>query len=149
MLKGYKLFEVAQLFRRVAGQHPFVNTFFEGVYRVEDSSNVKYPCLAFTVNSITKQSNLLVLEVNLLWADRMTENRDNIMTASSVGTEVLNELLNAVDEFTDISVQEGYTIRPFWGQFSDDCAGVTTTATIQVPNPIGDCHWLDPDCLKC
>lgn len=147
---GSNMYEFVKMVGRVFESHPFVNSFFEGVYKISDSDNVDYPLVALTINNISRNERTINYNINLLYADRLTDNRDNKLAVQSTGTNVLLEGLNAIDWRIDsLSVTEGYSITPFTEQFADNCAGVFTTVSIESVNPIGDCEWLDCSCFEC
>jgi hypothetical protein len=152
MNKGRSLFDIVRLFRNVCTQHPLVNDFFEGVYGISSADNITYSLIALTVQNVTRQSGTspyLTYTVNLLYADRLTENRDNRLAIQSTGITVLSEIINAIESLDQLTLGGMLTFSPFTEQFADNCAGVVTTLSIQVADPIGDCYWLDTECFEC
>lgn len=149
MRKDYNLYELTELIKRLCNAHPLVNDFMTSVYRLNDTDDVNYPAIALTINSATPQQNTIDFNINLLYADRLTDNRDNDISIQSTGIGILLEMLNVIEENANVVIPTGNQILPFMEQFADNTAGVFTSVTLTVPNYIGDCYWLDPDCLDC
>lgn len=149
MTKGYTLIEVVDLLRQISCAHPTLNTFLYGVYNIESKDNIDYPVLAITVNSATRTGNTLNYNLNLLYADRLTDDRDNELYVQTTGLQVLSEVLNVMGWVDDISLSESQDMYTFTEQFSNNTAGTYTTIQLQAANPIGDCAWIDYECLGC
>lgn len=149
MERNYNLFELTNLLRNVFLSHPFVNDFMVNKYRLNDTDNITYAACVFTVNSITRQDNLLSFDTNILYVDRLNDKRDNEMAIQSTGLSVMIECLNAIKENTEVAIQTDFTSTPFTEQFADNTAGIFARVTMQVPSYIGNCDWLDPDCIHC
>ncbi|MCD8079639.1 MAG: hypothetical protein LUF04_04260 [Bacteroides sp.] len=149
MIKGLNLYEVQKAIRLVFESHPLVNDFLINKYRLNDTDDMKYPGVVFTVNSITRNDSVLKLDTNLLYADRLTDSRDNEIQIQSTGTTVLMECLNVFYEHTDIAVTQGYVMTPFTEQFADNTAGIVTHVSLETPSHLQDCYWLDTESLEC
>lgn len=148
MTKGVNLYELHDVFRKVFQAHPLVNDFHVNKYRLNDTDDIGYPAVVFTVNGMTKNGTLLTYNINLLYADRLTDSRDNETNIQSIGTTVLIEGINAVSDVLEISV-DNYTLNPFTEQFADNTAGVVATISVEAPVNIGECYWMDIECLEC
>lgn len=149
MKKDYNLYEFAKLIERACQAHPLVNDFLFSVYRINDTDNITYPVVALTLNSVTKRQNTIDFNINLLYADRLTDNRDNVLTAQSEGVTVLLEMMNVLSTHTNTLVPDDYQITPFKEQFADNTAGAFVAATIKAPNYLGECFYFDPECIEC
>lgn len=148
-MKNYNLFEFTELVKSIAAAHPFVNDFRISRYSVNESDNINYPVIALTINSITIKENTQAFDFNILFADRLTEQRDNEITAQTTGISTIIEILNAIKEHTTIDIDDNYILTPFTEQFADNCAGVFARVSSEVPNYLGECTWIDPKCIKC
>lgn len=149
MNKGYTLHELVTTIRQIVSGHPTINSFIEGVYKAIEVDNINYPALMVTVNSTTRTARTLNYDINLLYADRLTDERDNKLFIQSAGTAVLAELLNAIDLIDDVSLSESNQISVFEEQFADNTAGAFVRIQIETANPIGDCAWIDYSCIGC
>lgn len=149
MTKDYNLFEIINLINKICDAHPKINTFFTNVYRLNDSNDIIYPVISLTVNNITRQENTIDYNINILYSDRLTENRDNQIVVQSSGTSAIIEIFNLIENHTNISPSIGYQLTPFTEQFADNTAGIFATLTLKVPNYIGECHWIDIKCIEC
>jgi len=148
-MKNYNLFELNNLIKSICNAHPLINDYFINKYRVVESDNINYPLLACTVNYITSAENTLTFNVNMLYADRLTDQRDNEITVQSIGVSSLIEVVNALKELAPVAVDDSYNITPFTEQFADNCAGVFATLNIETPHYIGQCNWVDKTCIDC
>ena len=148
-MNDYNLFEFTKLIERIVDAHPLINSFFVGKYTVNESDNVVYPALALTINAVTNQSSTLTFDCNLLYADRLTDRRDNETSIQSVGVSSIVEVLNALNAHTLSELDESYTITPFSEQFADNCAGVFTRINVVLPSYIGECEWINSECITC
>lgn len=149
MKRDYNLFELTKLISQICDAHPHVNDFFTSVYRLNDTDNIVYPVVSLTINNITANENTIDYNINLLYADRLTENRDNNISIQSIGTTTLIEIINFLGEKTTLLKPLGYQITPFMEQFADNCSGVFSQLTLKAPNYIGSCHWIDSKCIDC
>lgn len=148
-MKTYNYFELNELVKSICNAHPLINDYFVNKYRINDSDNINYPVVSFTVNTIRSQENILTFNVNMLYADRLTDRRDNEITVQSTGTGNLIEIINAIRELAPFVIQDNYSITPFTEQFADNCAGVFATFDIHVPHYLGECHWIKKVCVDC
>lgn len=148
-MKNYNLFELNNLIKSICDAHPLINDYFINKYRATESDNINYPLLACTVNSVISNENTLTFNVNMLYADRLTDRRDNEISVQSTGVSSLMEVVNAMKELAPLEIDNGYSITPFTEQFADNCAGVFATLSIQVPHYLGECHWVKKTCIDC
>ncbi|MCD8030486.1 MAG: hypothetical protein LUF85_06615 [Bacteroides sp.] len=149
MKKDYNLYELTKMLERICQAHPIVGNFLTNVYQLGETDDITYPVVALTLNNVTRRENTLDFSLNILYADRLTDNRDNTITAQSVGITVLLEMLNLLHNHTNVIVPGDYQIIPFQEQFADNTAGVYVPVILKVPNYVGDCTWIDPDCIEC
>lgn len=149
MKRDYNLLELTNLIRKLCKAHPVVNDFMTSVYRLNDTKDINYPAVALTINNAIPQENTINFNINLLYADRLTDNRDNAINIQSTGIGVLIEMMNAINENTNVIIPVGNQITPFMEQFADNTAGVFTSITLTVPSYIGNCYWIDPTSLEC
>lgn len=152
-MRHYKnIYELTEDMRAICLSHPDVNNFLYGVYRIADEKDILYPLVSFTLDNVAHYNdNLISITFNLLYADRLTQDRSNEDIIQSVGTSAIFECMNAFKKRGKaLDVQQGYTVRPFTEQFADNCAGVVATITVQAPSFIGQCEWIEvKDCYSC
>lgn len=152
MKKVKNTYEILKDIKAVFLSHPDVNEYMYGVYKLGDTKNIKYPIVALTKENISNVNNsILSMTFNILYADRLTDSRDNMEYIEATGESVILECLNYIRNCGHkIGITDVFSIRPFTEQFADNCAGVVTTITIQFPSFIGQCDWIKVDeCLKC
>lgn len=146
-------YELQKDIEGVFRSHPDVNKVLYGVWRMGDEENIPYPLVAITKNNLsTVNDSLLALNINILYADRLTDSRDNMEYIQSVGESVILECLNRIKNCGYKIAQTGnISIQPFTEQFADNCAGSAVTGlTLQIPSFIGQCEWLEvDDCDRC
>lgn len=145
----YNYLELVDLIKQVSLMHPFVNSFFEGIYSVAgEESNIKYGAIVLTPNTHQIGKQVSTYNFNIMYVDRTTKDRDNTLEVQSVGIDVLVEILSALIDRFDMGIDESVTINVFKEQFADETAGALTTISIQVQSNISECHWLDNE-VKC
>lgn len=119
-------YDLINKIKSTALQHSLVNESAEGdVYEWMNSKNHKYPCVFITVNDITVEDDLNNLTANLIYLDRLTDNKDNKLKIQSIGVTVLKQIVNKLNE-DGISCDTG-TYEPFTDEKADICAGVIAT----------------------
>lgn len=142
-MKSYNLYEFVNLVRKVAEAHPLITTFHEGVYSLDASRDIKYPVIALTIGSVEYGSQTSDLVFNLLYADRLTKDAANRLQVQSVGVETVAEFVNALRNNFDMDIEDSLVIRPYTGQFADDCAGASCeNIRMTFPSNIGSCDWI-------
>lgn len=140
-MNNFNLFEFVKMLEHTCIGSGVINSFYEGVYSVNASNDVKYPLIAFTVNSISKDDGNMSIDCNLLYADRLLADRSNSLAVQSVGVSFLSELINALNDELNISIQ-GNSMNIFTEQFADNCAGTVSRQTFSMPSAIAECYDL-------
>lgn len=144
-MNDFNLFEFVKMLEKTCLCSGVINSFFESRYSLNSSDNVNYPVISFTVNTITKNEGFLNIDCNILYADRLTNDRYNRLSIQSTGVNFLSELINSISDNLSIDVQSP-SMSVFSEQFSDNCAGVVSRQTFVVPSAIANCYDLIPKC---
>lgn len=131
-----------------AMRHPFVNSFHTDIYTmVGNKDDIEYPAFILTQNQHQASADTLIYSFNLLYADRMTDDRRNACEIQSVGMDVIRELVNYLEDNHDVRISRPVNINTYKDQFADLCAGCVANVSITVANDIGDCSYIqDPVC---
>lgn len=116
-------YDIINKIKSTALQHNLVNESAEGdVYEWMNSKNHKYPCVFITIENVTVEDDLNTLTANLIYLDRLTDNKDNKLKIQSIGVTVLKQIINKLNE-DGIECDTG-TYEPFTDEKADVCAGV-------------------------
>lgn len=148
MLK-FNLYTLIEYIKKISLKHPIVNTFFIDRYAIiGNASDIKFPCVTLLQRQHTISSTFNTFNFTLLYADRLTEDRDNSIEIQSTGIDVLNEILNYLSY--ELNISQPFIVNTFNNQYADLCSGAVVDVSIAVPNVIGECEWFDkPDCSNC
>lgn len=146
--------EFIELLEQISLQHPLINNFYTGTYRLNSTDDITYPALVLTFNSINvsvTDPTFTTFNINLLYADRLTDDRSNLHEIQSLGITVISEIIQALILYYNIQVTTNILFNPFKEQFADNTAGVVATINISIPSATGNCYWFDPStkCKKC
>lgn len=146
-MRGYNLNELSNLFQSVCDHHSMIGTYFYGKYKIDSVNDIKFPVLALTVNDIYVGETMTTYNINLLFADRLTHDRQNYIELQTIGSDVIVEILNVLKnrgsmiDNTNRNFQ--YRITPYTEQFADLCAGVVANnVELITPNRLGNCEYL-------
>lgn len=130
------LAEVIRVIEGVASRQPAIRTIVENdIYRLNSLPNVRYGVFAFLQNqhSSNIDEDLISYSFTLFYVDRLTDGQTNQITIQSTGVEVLNNIIRTLADLTGIWAVGSYSFQPFNQRFTDECAGVYTSITLQVP----------------
>lgn len=147
-MKKYNYNEMVQEIGHAARQHPDIESFYTDRYTINDG-DVCYPALVLTTNSVSVGEQVSNYSFNLLYADRLTEDRSNRTQIQSRGIDAITEVVNVLRTKLDMDVDAAFTVTPFTGQFADNVAGVVANGLdITTASNIGACTWFkfDPRC---
>lgn len=140
MKKNY--FEIIEFIEGVCLQHPFVNNFYYGIYRALEADNIDYSAIILTSSGINRSQNTIEYKFNLMYVDRLMNDRSNEIEIQSTGLDVLQGILSVISEsdpYTDYNLN--YSLNVFREQFADNVSGCVTTISITAPSNIGECTW--------
>ena len=127
------LLQVIQAIEKTAADQPAVNSIVRNdVYRLNACPSVKYGVFAWLQNEHTssEESSLLSFNFTFFYVDRLQEDKRNEVEIQSQGIEALENILRRL---SDLGIFPGsYSFRTFNERFSDECAGVFCTVTLDV-----------------
>lgn len=125
------LFQTIQLIERTAALQPAVRTIVRNdVFRLNAIPDVNYGVFAWLQNehSTEENSNILTYNFTFFYVDRLTEDRSNELEVQSQGIETLENILRSLPDLG--LYPAGYSFRTFNQRFSDECAGVFCTVSL-------------------
>ena len=127
--------EAIKVIEVVASQQPSVNMIVENdVFRLNAKADARYGVFAWLQgqHSTSIDSNTLSLQFTFFYVDRLTEDKSNQLEIQSVGIQTLDNILRKLDDI-GMWVSNNYTFQAFNQRFLDECAGVFTNVTIDIP----------------
>ena len=127
--------EAIKVIEEVASRQPSVNMIVENdVFRLNAKADARYGVFAWLQgqHSTSIDSNTLSLQFTFFYVDRLTEDKSNQLEIQSVGIQTLDNILRKLDEL-GLWVSNNYTFQAFNQRFLDECAGVFTNVTIDIP----------------
>lgn len=126
--------EAIKVIELVASQQPSVNMIVENdVFRLNAKPDARYGVFAWLQgqHSASVDSNTLSLQFTFFFVDRLTGDKGNQLEVQSVGIQTLDNILRRLDDL-GMWVSR-YTFQTFNQRFVDECAGVFTNVTIDIP----------------
>ena len=127
--------EAIKVIEVVASQQPSINMIVENdVFRLNAKADARYGVFAWLQgqHSTSIDSNTLSLQFTFFYVDRLTEDKSNQLEIQSVGIQTLDNILRKLDDL-GMWVSNNYTFQTFNQRFLDECAGVFTNVTIDIP----------------
>lgn len=126
--------EAIRVIELVASQQPSVNMIVENdVFRLNAKPDARYGVFAWLQgqHSASVDSNTISLQFTFFYVDRLTGDKGNQIEVQSVGIQTLDNILRRLDDL-GMWVSR-YTFQTFNQRFVDECAGVFTNVTIDIP----------------
>ena len=126
--------EAIKVIEVVASRQPSVNMIVENdVFRLNAKADARYGVFAWLQgqHSASVDSNTLSLQFTFFYVDRLTGDKGNQIEVQSVGIQTLDNILRRLDDL-GMWVSR-YTFQTFNQRFVDECAGVFTNVTIDIP----------------
>lgn len=127
--------EAIKVIEEVASRQPSINMIVENdVFRLNAKADARYGVFAWLQgqHSTSIDSNTLSLQFTFFYVDRLTEDKSNQLEIQSVGIQTLDNILRKLDDL-GMWVSNNYTFQAFNQRFLDECAGVFTNVTIDIP----------------
>ena len=127
--------EAIKVIEEVASRQPSVNMIVENdVFRLNAKADARYGVFAWLQgqHSTSIDSNTLSLQFTFFYVDRLTGDKSNQLEIQSVGIQTLDNILRKLDDL-GMWVSNNYTFQTFNQRFLDECAGVFTNVTIDIP----------------
>lgn len=128
------LYDTIELIESFAAAQPSVNMIVENdIFKLNSCPDAKYGVFAFTqgAHSGSIDSDFLNFAFTLFYVDRLTADHSNQIEVQSVGVSTLDNILQLLYN-AGVDVAD-YSFQPFNQRFSDECAGVFCSVTLQVP----------------
>lgn len=148
-LSRFNYYELMNTVKDVCTQHPGVNQVSSNRYLANGAGDIHYPIICITPGEVVVEERQTTYNLNLLYADRLTEARDNLIQIHSVGITTLVEITNALKKYFASFDTERAIINVFNGQFADETAGVLANVTITTIADLGECEWFCPEPNTC
>lgn len=126
----------------IAKSQSNVNYVGEGdIYVLNSTPDINYGVFFITQNNHTllSQFDTINYNLNLFYVDRLTEDGKNKLDIQSIGMLVITNVINILANNYDIDITSDIQFTTFTQRFTDECAGVYCTITINADNPIGRC----------
>ncbi|MCD8167009.1 MAG: hypothetical protein LUE93_13390 [Bacteroides sp.] len=134
--------ELLNTLEAICTRHPGINSYLNNRYSANGAGDIHYPALCVTPGEIRLTENTNIYNFNLLYVDRLTESRDNLVTIHSIGITTLTELVNAFREHVNSFDTTGATLHVFQGQFADETVGVVANIELTTVADLGACEWF-------
>lgn len=154
--KSYNFFEVTKVLEATSLSHPFVNNVYFNRYRLNDTNDIMYPAVVFLHQSTDVSDSSTLITWNIIYVDRLTKDRSNLIEIQSVGKQVITEILNTLVKSGNFYLEEDsnghfhITFNIFDEQYADHTAGVIANVNISHNSDLGYCTFIDyDDCAKC
>lgn len=126
------LFQVIRAIEKTAALQPTIGTVVRNdVFRLNASPVVKYGAFAWLQGEhrTSSDGSLMQWSFTFFYVDRLTFDKGNEVQIQSTGIETLENILHALE---DLEIFSGdHTFRTFNQRFSDECAGVYCTVTLE------------------
>lgn len=103
------------------------------IFRLNTLPDAEYAVFGWTQgqHSTTIDSSLITYNFTLFYIDRLTHDLGNQLEIQSAGIQVLDNIIRTLDNNGVFA--SSYTFTTFNQRFLDECAGVFTSASFQVP----------------
>ena len=127
--------EAIKVIEEVASRQPSINMIVENdVFRLNAKADARYGVFAWLQgqHSTSIESNTLSLQFTFFYVDRLTEDKSNQLEIQSVGIQTLDNILRKLDDL-GMWVSNNYTFQAFNQRFLDECAGIFSNVTIDIP----------------
>ena len=126
--------QVIRTIERVAAGQPAVSTIVRNdIFRLNASPVVRYGAFAWLQGEHrAAPGSLMDYAFTFFYADRLTADKANEIEVQSVGGEVLTNIVRQLEDL-GVWATGDVVFRTFNQRFSDECAGVYCTVTLEVP----------------
>ena len=128
------LIEVIQTVEWVAAKQPTIHSIVRNdVFRLNALPDARYSVFAWLQGEHRTElaSDLLSFSFTFFYVDRLTFDKSNEVEIQSVGIETLENILRVLETYGIVAGD--HTFRTFNQRFSDECAGVYCTLSLEVP----------------
>lgn len=128
------LLQVIKAVELVASKQPTIASIVRNdVFRLNSIPDAKYGVFAWLQGEhrTDLEADLQNFSFTFFYVDRLTEDKGNEIEIQSVGMETLENILEVLAGAGIVAGE--HTFRTFNERFSDECAGVYCTCTLEVP----------------
>lgn len=129
------LLDIIRKIEGVAAKQPSISMIVRNdVFRINEAPDLKYGIFAWLQGDHIQQedSALVGYAFTFFYVDRLREDRKNELEVQSVGITTLGNILQTLRD-DGIEASGNITYRTFNQRFTDECAGVFCTITLQAP----------------
>ena len=129
------LVEVIKVIDFVASRQPSVNMIVENdIFRLNEKADARYGVFAWTQGQHTAStdSDYMNFSFTFFYVDRLVNDQSNQLEIQSVGTQTLNNIIRALDDY-GVYCDNSVTFQVFNQRFADECAGVYCNVILSVP----------------
>ena len=132
--------ELIHKVKEVALSQQTVNSVYDGdVYTNWNSAEAKYASVNIGIQDISNDGNLTTYSVVLYYGDRLLQDKSNVNSVWTDGTNTLQSIINILNTIDMIDITEPVTYTLFQQQFMDYLAGVYCQIQITTDSMIGNC----------
>lgn len=127
------LYKLIEIIKEIASKHPNVGSVNEGdIYTINSSPSVKYANVTITQTTHTQDETYDHYGFTLFYTDRLVDDLEcNRLQIQSIGKSMLSNIITFICNEFDVECNS-ITYQPFTQRFTDECAGVYATLTIDV-----------------
>lgn len=127
------LYKLIEIIKNISLKHPNVGSVNEGdIYTINSSPSVKYANVTITQNSHSQDSTYDHYGLTLFYTDRLVDDMEsNRLQIQSTGKQMLSNIINYICDEFDVEC-DNISFQPFTQRFTDECAGVYATITVDV-----------------
>ena len=128
------LLQTIRIIERLAGMQPTVKSVVRNdVYRLNSLPDAKYGVFAWLQGEhrASLDGSLWQFSFTFFYVDRLTFDKSNEVEIQSTGIETLENILADLENFKVYALDHSF--RTFNERFSDECAGVFCTVTLETP----------------
>lgn len=113
-------------------------------YRINSLPNVEYGCVGIqqTQHTIVDRNNVRY-GFQLVYADRLTSDKSNELDAQSDGMLTLGNIINTLTSYYDVDLYGDITFETFVQRFTDECAVVVASFSLETLHNIGECYEVE------
>lgn len=136
---------IISLLQQIAYKTPNVRMVITNdFYRINELPNVEYACVGIqqTQHTVVEQ-NVVRYGLQLIYADRLTADKNNEIDAQSDGMLVLGSIINTFTSYYDADLYGDITYETFLQRFADECAVVVASFTLETRYTIGECYEIN------
>lgn len=129
------LLQVIRAIEKVAKKQPAINMIVRNdIFRLNTYNDAKYGVFAWVQgqHATAVTDGLVRYQLTFIYADRLTADQHNQVEVQSVGIQTITNIVQALAG-EDIFVKGDITFQTFNQRFLDECAGVFSNITLEVP----------------